>query len=85
MSVLQIILSVLVILFALMMIILFLVQEGNDRGLGVVAGSNTNTDSFYSKTKGRTLEERLKKYTMIVAICFAVCSTILYLAVSRGW
>ncbi|MCQ2482458.1 MAG: preprotein translocase subunit SecG [Clostridia bacterium] len=83
MSVIDIVLSVLDIVFGILMVVLFLVQEGNDEGIGVIGGSTT--DSYYSKTKGRSLEERLKRYTLIVAICFAATSVLLYLAVQRGF
>lgn len=83
MSVLQIILSVVDIISAIGIIILFLVQEGNDQGLGAVTGATS--DSYYSKAKGRTLEEQLKRWTVICCVAFAVISVILYLAVARHW
>lgn len=83
MSAVEIVLSVLDILFGIAMIALFLIQEGNDNGMGVIGGATS--DSYYSKTKGRSLEERLKKYTLITAVAFAVTSVLLYLAISRGF
>ena len=83
MSALQIILSVVDIIAAVAIVILFLVQEGNDRGMGVVAGSSS--DSYYSKSKGRSLEEQLKTWTLISAVVFSVVSVLLYLAIARGW
>ncbi|MBR6879752.1 MAG: preprotein translocase subunit SecG [Clostridiales bacterium] len=79
----SIVLTVVVIILAVTMIILFLAQEGNDRGMGIVGGASTN-DSYYSRTKGRSLEERLKSATKLVAVLFAVCSVILYILISRG-
>ena len=58
-----IILTVLEIIFALALIILFLAQEGNDNGMGVIGGGS---DSFYNKAKGRTIEEKLKRFTLYV-------------------
>ena len=83
MSVLQIILSVIDIISAIAIIVLFLGQEGNDQGLGAVTGATT--DSYYSKAKGRTLEEQLKTWTVISCVAFAIVSVILYLAVARHW
>ncbi|MCH4153700.1 MAG: preprotein translocase subunit SecG [Saccharofermentans sp.] len=83
MSALQIVLSIIDILFAIAIIVLFLVQEGNDQGLGAVTGATT--DSYYSKAKGRTLEEQLKRWTVICCVAFAVVSIVLYLAVARYW
>ena len=83
MSALDIVLSILDIILGLTMVILFLVQEGNDQGMGAITGASN--DSYYSKAKGQTLEERLKQATKIVAILFAVMSIILYLAVTKGF
>ena len=83
MSALDIVLSVIDILLGILMIVLFLSQEGNDQGIGALSGQSS--DSYYSKTKGRTLEERLKQATKIVAIVFAAVSVILYLAVTKGF
>lgn len=83
MSGLQIFLSIIDIIFALAIIILFLVQEGNDQGLGAVTGATS--DSYYSKAKGRTLEEQLKRWTVISCIGFSLFSILLYLAINRHW
>ena len=83
MTVLNIVLSVVDIILALAIIILFLVQEGNDQGMGVVAGGSS--ESYYGKAKGRTLDEQLKRWTVICSILFAIVSVILYLSVARGW
>ena len=85
MSVVNIILSAIDAILALAIIVLFLVQEGNDRGMGVVAGSNSSTDSYYSKIKGRSREETLKKLTVICSVLFAIISVVLYLSLARGW
>ena len=83
MGVLNIVLSVVDIVLALAIIILFLVQEGNDKGLGVVAGGSS--DSYYSKAKGRTLEEQLKTWTVICCFLFAAVSVVLYLSLAKAW
>ena len=80
---LKIALSIVDIILAVAIIILFLVQEGNDQGMGAISGASS--DSYYSKAKGQTLEERLKQATKVVAILFAVMSIILYLAVTKGF
>ena len=51
--------------------------------MGIVAGASS--DSYYSKAKGRSLEEQLKKWTAICAILFAIVSILLYLAVAKAW
>ena len=83
MSALDVVLSIFDILLGIIMIILFLFQEGNDQGMGAISGASS--DSYYSKAKGQTLEERLKQATKVVAILFAVMSIVLYLAVTKGF
>ena len=77
-----ILLTVLEIIFALALIILFLAQEGNDNGMGVIGGGS---DSFYNKAKGRTIEEKLKRFTLYTVVLFSVVSVLLYLCIARGW
>ncbi|MCQ2504864.1 MAG: preprotein translocase subunit SecG [Saccharofermentans sp.] len=85
MSAIEIILAIVDILSGIVMIGLFLVQEGNDRGMGVVSGATNTMDSYYSKTKGRSLEERLKFATKVTAIVFACVSVLLYLSITKGF
>ena len=83
MTALNIVLSVIDIVLAIAIIVLFLVQEGNDRGIGVVAGGSS--DSYYSKSKGRTLEEQLKMWTVVCCVLFAIDSIVLYLSIAKAW
>ena len=83
MTTLNIVLTVIDIILAIAIIILFLVQEGNDQGMGAISGASS--DSYYSKAKGQTLEERLKQATKIVAVLFAFMSVVLYMAVTKGF
>ena len=83
MAIVNIVLSVVDIILAVAIIVLFLVQEGNDKGIGVVAGGSS--DSYYSKAKGRTLEEQLKTWTVICCIIFAIISVVLYLSIAKSW
>ncbi len=83
MTVLNIVLSVVDIILAIAIVVLFLVQEGNDRGIGVVAGGSS--DSYYNKAKGRTLEEQLKTWTVICCVLFAIVSVVLYLSIAKAW
>lgn len=85
MTAIDVVLIIIDIISAVAMVILFLAQEGNDNGMGVVSGASSNTDSYYSKSKGRTLEERLKQATLIVAIVFAATSVLLFLAFTKGF
>ena len=58
------------------LIIIALMQSKDDEGASgaVVGGSGS---SFYEKNKGRTKEGMLKKWTMILAVVFAVLTIVL--------
>ncbi len=67
MSVWGYILGALLIVASLIMIIVIILQEGNQQGLGVVSGG---ADSFFSKNKARSIDAVLAKATKWVAIGF---------------
>lgn len=70
------------ILVALALIILTLIQSKEDEGLSsTITGSSTN--NFYEKNKGRTKEGKQKRWTIILAVVFAILTIslgILYMA-----
>ena len=76
------ILTVVYFIIAIAMIILALIQTKEDGGLSsIITGSSTN--NFYEKNKGRTKEGKQKRWTIILAILFAILSIalgILYMA-----
>ena len=77
MSAIQIIVSILHILFALSIIVIVLLQSGKSAGLsGTIAGG---AETFFGKNKGRTIDALLGKYTSVAAIMFLVTSIILFL------
>ena len=51
------------------MIIVIILQEGNQQGIGVVTGG---ADSFFSKNKARSIDAFLSRWTKIIAIGFVV-------------
>ncbi len=56
---------------ALALIILTLIQTKEDAGLSsTITGSSTN--NFYEKNKGRTKEGKQKRWTVILAVVFAI-------------
>ncbi len=69
MSVWGYILGALLIIASLVMIIVIILQEGNQQGLGVVSGG---ADTFFSKNKARSIDAMLSKATKWVAIGFVV-------------
>ena len=82
MDIIRTILTVIYFIVALAVIILATIQSKDDAGLSsTITGSSTN--NFYEKNKGRTLEGKQKRWTIILSIVFAVLTIvlgILYLA-----
>jgi preprotein translocase subunit SecG len=56
-------------------------QEGNSQGLGAISGG---ADTFFGKSKGRTMDVMLKRLTSVFAIVFAALTVALYLMTGRG-
>ena len=77
MSVGAIILNILHIIIALGIVIIVLLQSGKSAGLsGSIAGG---AESFFGKSKGRTIDAMLNRYTAIAAVAFLFSSIILFL------
>lgn len=76
MQILKYILIIIDIIIALSLIILTLMQHKDDPGLsGTITGAAAN--NFLDKNKGRTKEGRLKKWTIIFGIVFAIITVTL--------
>ena len=69
MSVWEIIIGIILIVFAILIIAIVLLQEGRQAGIGAISGA---ADSFLEKGKARTLDALLGKWTKIVALVFFV-------------
>ena len=69
------VLSILLILDALLMIVTVLLQSSNDDGLGAIAGRSN--DSYFSKSKAKTMEARLALGTKIAAGIFVALSILM--------
>ena len=69
-------------IIAVVLIILALLQSKEDSGLSsTITGSSTN--NFFEKNKGRTKEGKLKRWTVILSIVFAILTIalgIIYMA-----
>ena len=71
MEIIRTILTVIYFIVALAVIILTLIQTKEDAGLSsTITGSSTN--NFYEKNKGRTKEGKQKRWTVILAVVFAI-------------
>ncbi len=65
------ILIVIYFIVAVALIILTLIQSKEDDGLSsTITGSSTN--NFFEKNKGRTKEGKQKRWTIILAVVFAI-------------
>ena len=70
---------VLIVIYAIVcvaLIALAMLQSSEDSGAsGTIMGSGAS--NFYEKNKGRTKEGRLKKWTIILGIIFAILTIVL--------
>ena len=76
MSVVVAILKILLVLVSIGMIVIILLQEGKNAGLGQ-AISGGASDSYVSKNYGRTPEGKKKTYTKILAVAFMVLALVI--------
>lgn len=73
MEILKYILAAVDIIICFALIIITTMQTKDSQGAsGTITGSTTN--NFYEKNKGRTREGKLKKWTIILGILFAILS-----------
>ena len=66
-STLQMSLTVLDVLVCIALTLLVLAQNGKSEGLGAMAGSS---DTFFGMNKGRSLDAKLQKLTVVFAVVF---------------
>jgi len=81
MKVFAIVLGVIDIVICISLVLLVVFQEGNDKGMGVIGGG---ADTFFGKEKGRTIDKKLKRFTSLLAILFAIITVVLYLIIARN-
>jgi len=77
-----IILNILQVLFSISIIITVLLQSGKSAGIsGTIAGG---AETFFGKSKGRTIDAMLSKYTSFASIAFLITSIILFIFLKRS-
>ena len=81
MSVIRVILTVIYILLGVAISIVILMQEGKSNGLGSAIGGMA--DSYWIKTKGRSMEGALEHFTRYGAIIFMLITLILNVLLER--
>ena len=76
MLVVRTILTVVFLVACIVMVIAVLLQEGKQQGLGALAGT-IQSDTYWSKNKGRTMEGVLVKVTRFLTIAFLAVAAVL--------
>jgi preprotein translocase subunit SecG len=69
-------LTVLFIIVCIVLLVLVLIQEGKDAGLGSMTGSNL-TGTYWSQNKGRSKKARIIKATTVFAVLFFALAAVL--------
>ena len=69
MTVLELVFALALLIFSVAIILVVLLQEGNQKNMGVVTGG---ADSFLSKNKARSVDAFLSRWTKVIAIGFFV-------------
>jgi len=75
----KIVLVSLLALFSIALIVLVLMQRSNTNGVSAVTGQ---TNTFYNRNKGATLQGKIKVLTIICAVCIMVL-VVAYLIISQ--
>ena len=76
MNILKTILTIIYVINCLVLIVICLMQSKDDEGAsGTIVGASST--SFYEKNKGRTREGKLKKWTIILGVVFALLTIVL--------
>ena len=56
-------------------ILLVLLQPGNSTGINALGGSS---ETFFGKNKGKSIEERMKKWTIVCLVILLIFSVIFF-------
>ena len=76
MDIVKTILTILVAIDCVALVIVVLMQQGKNQGLGALAGG-ISADSYWGKNKGRSKEGNLKKITRVLVVIFFALAVIL--------
>ena len=68
-------LMVVMVLLAIGMVVVVMMQSGNQNNLGAITGA---AESFFGKNKAKTMEAKFKRLTVIIAIAMLVCSILFF-------
>ena len=73
MAILNILVTILLIVAALILIVTVLLQPGESNGLGAIAGG---AETFFGKNKAKTMEGKLALATKVSAVAFIICALV---------
>lgn len=76
MVILRTIITILYVIDCIALLVVVLMQEGKQQGLGTLAGIS---DTYWGKNKGRSAEGTLIRMTKLLAVLFIVMSIVLNL------
>ena len=76
MAMLKTILMIIFIIVCFLLVVLVLMQEGKDAGLGTIGGA---AESYWGKNKGRSMEGQMVKVTKVLAALFLLIAVALNL------
>ncbi|HIU75303.1 MAG TPA: preprotein translocase subunit SecG [Candidatus Pelethocola excrementipullorum] len=76
MVILRTLITILYVIDCIALLVVVLMQEGKQQGLGAIAGI---ADTYWGKNKGRSAEGTLVKLTKLMAVLFIVLSIVLNL------
>ena len=74
MAILNVLVTLLLVVTAIVLIVTVLLQPGESNGLGAIAGG---AETFFGKNKAKTMEGKLALATKISAGVFIVCALII--------
>ena len=74
MDVLYIIANVFLLAVAVILVVVVLMQDGNSQGLGAVSGG---AETFFGKSKARSIDGKLKLITKVAAVVFIVLAIVM--------
>jgi len=74
MSILEIIMGIVLICFAIAVTLVVLFQEGQQKPMGAITGSSG--DTFLTKNKSRSIDAFLERWTRIISIGFFIAVVI---------
>ncbi len=74
MSTVRIVLYVIFMIICVTLTFIVLAQEGKSAGLGAISGM---ADTYWGKNKGRSMEGKLQKLTIVLCVLFMVLALVL--------